>query len=75
MSEAEPEHAMPPDAHAAGGAHDGADHHDAHGGGHSAHAAVEAEALGPIDVSAWAYALAGAGLGLLVTAVLYLAAS
>jgi hypothetical protein len=74
MSAADPEHARPADPHA-GDVHGNADHHDAHGGGHGAHGAAEAEPLGPIDVGTWAYAVVGAGLGLITAVVLYLAAS
>jgi hypothetical protein len=55
--------------------HGPGNHLDAHVAGHGAHGATEAQPLGPIDVGAWAYALVGAALGLLVAAVLYLAAS
>ena len=34
-----------------------------------------AQPLGPIDLAAWAYALAGSALGLLVVIVLYLASA
>ena len=42
---------------------------DGHGGGHDS----EGEPLGPVNLAAWAYALAGACLGLLTAAGLYLA--
>lgn len=51
-------------------ARDGAEH--GHGAGHeNEHAPTEP--LGPVDVTTWAYALAGSGLGLLVIGALYLA--
>lgn len=74
MTEADPEHVRPADPHT-GDVHGGAAHPDAHGGGHGAHGAAGAEPLGPIDLGLWAYAVIGAGLGLLVAVVLYLAAS
>jgi hypothetical protein len=48
------------------------DHGDAGGHGHPAH---ESEPLGPIDLAAWGYALAGAGLGLVVVIALYVAST
>ena len=44
-------------------------HAGGHGGGHES----QGEPLGPVDLTAWAYALAGACLGLLTAAGLYLA--
>jgi hypothetical protein len=43
-----------------------------HDSGHDSEHAAE-EPLGPVDVTTWAYALAGALLGLLVVLALYLA--
>jgi hypothetical protein len=74
MTDADPEHARQADPHT-GDVHGSAGHPDAHGGGHGAHGAAGAEPLGPIDVGLWAYSVIGAGLGLLVAVVLYLAAS
>jgi hypothetical protein len=48
------------------------DHSGAGGHGHPAH---ESEPLGPIDVTAWAYALAGVALGVLVVLALYVAST
>ena len=44
---------------------------DAHEDGHG-HAPA-GEPLGPVDLTAWAYALAGAALGALVIAALFIA--
>jgi|GEM_PF-7048514 len=59
MSDAETAHASAPDTH-----DDRADGH-----GH----APAGEPLGPIDVTAWAYALVGAAMGTLVVLVLFIA--
>lgn len=44
---------------------------DAHDAGHGH--APEGEPLGPVDLTAWAYALAGAVLGALVALALFIA--
>lgn len=59
MSDADPTHAP------AGGAHDD------HGSGHGAH--EPSEPLGPIDVAAWGYAIAGGAVGVVVALALYVA--
>jgi hypothetical protein len=71
MSDAEHDRIQPGDPHA-DDVHDGTAHPDAHVGGHGTEAK---EPLGPIDVAAWAYALVGAGLGVVVAISLYLAAT
>jgi len=56
--------------------HDGAparQDHDVVDGGHGGGHESQGEPLGPVDLTAWAYALAGACLGLLTAAGLYLA--
>jgi len=60
--------------------HDGApapqDHDvvdDGHAGGHGGAHDFQGEPLGPVNLTAWAYALAGACLGLLTAAGLYIA--
>jgi hypothetical protein len=55
---------------------EGDTHHDdamesGHGDGHGH--AVGGEPLGPVDLTAWVYALAGSLLGLVVILALYLA--
>jgi hypothetical protein len=67
MSDADTSHAHPAEPHAA-------DPHGTHGGSHG-HGTVEDEPLGPVDLAAWAYAVAGAALGLLLVIALYLAST
>jgi hypothetical protein len=46
---------------------------DGHAGGHGGAHDFQGEQLGPVNLTAWAYALAGACLGLLTAVGLYLA--
>jgi hypothetical protein len=47
---------------------------EAHASGHG-HAGEPTEPLGPIDLAAWAYAVGGAVIGLLVVVALFVASS
>jgi hypothetical protein len=74
MPHADVSHAAPTDATTID-LHDGHgpdDHGGAGGHGHPAH---ESEPLGAVDVAAWAYALTGAALGVLVVIALYMAST
>jgi hypothetical protein len=55
------------------GAHDAEAGHGTHAAGHGADEADEP--LGPIDVVAWAYTLAGAALGVVTVLTLYVAST
>lgn len=47
------------------------DSHDDHGSGHGSAAA--GEPLGPVDVTAWAYTVAGGAIGVVVVLALFVA--
>lgn len=71
MSDADPGTAAPAPAHDS--RHDDAgDHDSSHGHGHGHEDA--AEPLGPPDLMAWAYAVAGGAVGLVTAVALYVAA-